>query len=101
MSSTNDSATQAPLGHDVGASPSPDDLGSVPSIYAHLIPTLTKSPFLIGRLSNLSGVVTPANSQQRKCFGIGDELCVFVVLVDAFKREVDFAIAQQGDRGRK
>jgi hypothetical protein len=40
MSSTNDSATQAPLGHDVGASLSPDDLGSVPSIYAHLIDDL-------------------------------------------------------------
>jgi len=27
MSWTNDSATQAPLGHDVGASPSPDEFG--------------------------------------------------------------------------
>jgi hypothetical protein len=39
MSSTNDLATQELLGHGAGASPS-DDLGSVPSIYMHLIDDL-------------------------------------------------------------
>jgi len=40
MCSTNDSATQEPLGDDLGAPPSTDDLGSVPSIYMRLIEDL-------------------------------------------------------------
>jgi ribonuclease R len=31
--------------------------------------------------------------RSRKRFSVGDELSVFVVRVDAFKRQVDFAIA--------
>jgi ribonuclease R len=45
--------------------------------------------------------------RSRKRFSVGDELSVFVVRVDAFKRQVDFAIALtshgpgKGRRGRK
>src|SRR5213594_3616754 len=40
--------------------------------------------------------------RSRKRFSVGDELPVFVVRVDAFKRQVDFAIASEGlmKRGR-
>ena len=40
--------------------------------------------------------------RSRKRFRIGDEVRVFVVRVDAFKRQVDFAIASEGPmkRGR-
>jgi hypothetical protein len=58
-------------------------------------------PFLYSRLSNLSRVASAADSQQRKCFGVGDELCAFVVGVDAFKRQVDFAIALGSEAPRK
>ena len=53
----------------------------------------SKTTSLMGRLSSLNRAASPANSQQRKCFGVGDELCAFVVRVDAFKQQVDFAIA--------
>jgi ribonuclease R len=36
--------------------------------------------------------------QSRKRFSVGDEVRVFVVRVDAFKRQVDFAIALASDR---
>jgi ribonuclease R len=39
--------------------------------------------------------------RSRKRFSVGDELSVFVVRVDAFKRQVDFAIALASDRPRK
>jgi hypothetical protein len=45
--------------------------------------------------------VVRVDSQQRKCFGVGDELCAFVVGVDAFKRQVDFAIALGSEAPRK
>jgi ribonuclease R len=35
--------------------------------------------------------------RSRKRFSVGDELSVFVVRVDAFKRQVDFAIALASD----
>jgi ribonuclease R len=39
--------------------------------------------------------------RSRKRFSVGDELSVFVVRVDAFKRQVDFAIALASDGPRK
>jgi ribonuclease R len=39
--------------------------------------------------------------RSRKRFSVGDELSVFVVRVDAFKRQVDFAIALASDASRK
>jgi ribonuclease R len=39
--------------------------------------------------------------RSRKRFSVGDELSVFVVRVDAFKRQVDFAIALASDAPRK
>jgi ribonuclease R len=39
--------------------------------------------------------------RSRKRFSIGDELSVFVVRVDAFKRQVDFAIALASDEATK
>lgn len=41
--------------------------------------------------------------RSRKRFSVGDELSVFVVRVDAFKRQVDFAIglASEGPKGRR
>jgi ribonuclease R len=39
--------------------------------------------------------------RSRKRFSVGDELSVFVVRVDAFKRQVDFAIALASDPSRK
>ncbi|PWT80359.1 MAG: ribonuclease R [Acidobacteria bacterium] len=39
--------------------------------------------------------------RSRKRFSVGDELSVFVVRVDAFKRQVDFAIALTSDGPRK
>jgi len=41
--------------------------------------------------------------QSRKRFSVGDELSVFVVRVDAFKRQVDFAIglSSDGAKGRR
>jgi ribonuclease R len=39
--------------------------------------------------------------RSRKRFSVGDELSVFVVRVDAFKRQVDFAIALAADAPRK
>jgi ribonuclease R len=39
--------------------------------------------------------------QSRKRFSVGDELSVFVVRVDAFKRQVDFAIALTSDGPKK
>jgi ribonuclease R len=39
--------------------------------------------------------------RSRKRFSVGDELSVFVVRVDAFKRQVDFAIAHASERPRK
>jgi ribonuclease R len=39
--------------------------------------------------------------RSRKRFSVGDELSVFVVRVDAFKRQVDFAIALAPDAPRK
>jgi ribonuclease R len=39
--------------------------------------------------------------RSRKRFSVGDELSVFVVRVDAFKRQVDFAIALASERPRK
>jgi ribonuclease R len=51
-------------------------------------------------------VFEPARRQligrrSRKRFSVGDELSVFVVRVDAFKRQVDFAIALASDASRK
>jgi ribonuclease R len=39
--------------------------------------------------------------RSRKRFSVGDELSVFVVRVDAFKRQVDFAIALRSEAPRK
>jgi ribonuclease R len=39
--------------------------------------------------------------RSRKRFSVGDELSVFVVRVDAFKRQVDFAIVLASDEPRK
>jgi ribonuclease R len=39
--------------------------------------------------------------RSRKRFSVGDELSVFVVRVDAFKRQVDFAIALASERPKK
>jgi ribonuclease R len=39
--------------------------------------------------------------RSRKRFSVGDELSVFVVRVDAFKRQVDFAIALGSDSSKK
>jgi ribonuclease R len=39
--------------------------------------------------------------RSRKRFSVGDELSVFVVRVDAFKRQVDFAVALASDGPRK
>src|SRR4029453_8401934 len=39
--------------------------------------------------------------RSRKRFSVGDELSVFVVRVDAFKRPVDFAIALASEAQRK
>jgi ribonuclease R len=39
--------------------------------------------------------------RSRKRFSVGDELSVFVVRVDAFKRQVDFAIELASDASRK
>jgi ribonuclease R len=39
--------------------------------------------------------------RSRKRFSVGDELSVFVVRVDAFKRQVDFAITYASDAPRK
>jgi len=39
--------------------------------------------------------------RSRKRFSVGDELSVFVVRVDAFKRQVDFAIALASDASSK
>jgi ribonuclease R len=39
--------------------------------------------------------------RSRKRFSVGDELSVFVVRVDAFKRQVDFAIALASNASRK
>jgi ribonuclease R len=38
--------------------------------------------------------------RSRKRFGVGDELSVFVARVDAFKRQIDFAIASDAPRKR-
>jgi ribonuclease R len=38
--------------------------------------------------------------RSRKRFKVGDELSVFVVRVDAFKRQVDFALADEGKARR-
>jgi ribonuclease R len=51
-------------------------------------------------------VFEPARRQligrrSRKRFSVGDQLSVFVVRVDAFKRQVDFAIALASDASRK
>ena len=51
-------------------------------------------------------VFEPARRQligrrSRKRFSVGDELSVFVVRVDTFKRQVDFAIALASDASRK
>src|SRR5438132_5139610 len=64
----------------------------------------------LGHVSSLADVFylfEPARRQlvgrrSRKRFTIGDEVRVFVVRVDAFKRQVDFAIASEGPmkRGR-
>ena len=39
--------------------------------------------------------------RSRKRFSVGDELSVFVVRVDAFKRQVDFAIALASETSKK
>jgi ribonuclease R len=39
--------------------------------------------------------------RSRKRFSVGDELSVFVVRVDAFKRQVDFAIALASEASKK
>jgi exoribonuclease R len=39
--------------------------------------------------------------RSRKRFSVGNELSVFVVRVDAFKRQVDFAIALASERPMK
>jgi hypothetical protein len=62
---------------------------------------LTKGPFLYRRLSNLSRAACLTNSQQRKRFGVRDELCAFVVRLDAFKRQADFEIALGSEAPRK
>ena len=51
-------------------------------------------------------VFEPARRQligrrSRKRFSVGDELSVFVVRVDAFKRQVDFAIALAPEASKK
>jgi ribonuclease R len=39
--------------------------------------------------------------RSRKRFSVGDELSVFVARVDAFKRQVDFALALPSEAPRK
>jgi ribonuclease R len=39
--------------------------------------------------------------RSRKRFSVGDELSVFVARVDAFKRQVDFAIALASDTPKR
>src|SRR5213592_2411095 len=39
--------------------------------------------------------------RSRKRFGVGDEVSVFVARIDAFKRQVDFAIALASEASKK